>query len=227
VGIQSKLHIHGDFEITLSYQLVAPERPSSGYGAGIMMWVMLDAKPGIFGAVARRSPPKGPEVFNSSFGSFPEGKIRQVLKPFPASAREGQLRLVREGTTLKYMVKEPQDADFRTFRVETDFSDAPVKHSKFGADRGLSSDPLDVVLREFTIRADELSHDLKRSSRPASGAPPAPTAVTDSTTPPESRSYTALWVVCGGMVLLVLGGAWFWLRRKAEEDDQDDEEEDE
>ena len=219
VGVSTKLLIKGDFEITLAYKLVDTQ-PKGGYGAGVMMWFMLDNSPtSSYAAMARRTKPGMGEVFSTDFGHYEkqeDGKSKQVqsVKSFPAKAQEGQLRIKREGSKLTYLVADGGSNDFREIRAEESFAKDPIKHSKFAADTGLSENRLEVYIRSLTIRTPEPLVAKTPDGTPVADEPEGPTG--------------SVAVVVGIVVvsLLVFGGVLFWLRRRPADDDDEEEETD-
>ena len=226
LGVLLKQFIHGDFEITLTYETKTTNPPKSGYGAGVVVYVMINDGKGTFAAISCRTLTSGKIEFNTSRGWFPNGKLSQKLEPTQAKSREGRMQLIREGTTVKYLVQEPGDKSFRLLRLEKDFGSAPVKLCKIAANRGFSNEPLYTIFRDVTIRADTLSPELMSVTKDQESEELAPLPdIETSVAHNERRSHVPfLLTICAIVIIVVvLLVGWLWVRRRQGEDEDEDE----
>jgi hypothetical protein len=214
VGVSSKLNIKGDFEITLAYKLVET-KPMGGYGAGVMLWFMLDNSPiSSYAALSHRTSPAKGEMYGTDIGFYEktDDKVKQIQKveTFSASGKQGQLRIKREGSKLSYFVAELGSNEFRLFRVEEGFPQNPIKHTKFVADAGNSVGKLEVILQSLTIRTKE---ELVAS-----------TPVGETPETPSPAGSIAIIAAIAIVALLVVGCILYWWRRPAEEEEESEDE---
>jgi hypothetical protein len=158
VGVGTKLRLHGDFEITLKYELVSVTRPSKGLGAGVKIWCQigpgneeperitlghLSGAEHVNGYVAIQARPKS------------NGKTQHAVKWFDATGKKGTLRLTRTGTQLRFEVAEGDSEAFRLLR-EVEVTDRDVFALRFVVSRHGSATPLSVKLRQADIAANYL-----------------------------------------------------------------------
>ena len=58
-GLATNFAVQGDFEITVSYEIVRADKPAKGYGSGVSVYAALDPKKNDAVALARRIMPHG------------------------------------------------------------------------------------------------------------------------------------------------------------------------
>jgi hypothetical protein len=195
VAVEMKLRLHGDFEITLDYELVSVTKPAQGLGAGVKIWCQIGA--------GNEAPERitlghlqGAEHDNAltTILARPNSKTQHDLEWFNATSKTGKLRLARTGSTLQYQVAEGDTESFRVLRA-IEVTNRDVFALRFVASRHGATTPLSVKLCNADIRADYLlgpgeTRVAKRGSR---------------------------WVVVYALLLMVLGGggAAGWVFRES------------
>lgn len=114
-GISTKFHIRGDFEITTAFQILVLDRPETGTGAGALLHVdLLDSPTKEAFSLGRFARPKEGNVFFALRARTGEDEKRQwATRNQPTQATTGKLRLVREGTTIRYLVAEGESDQFQ------------------------------------------------------------------------------------------------------------------
>ncbi|MFV0443216.1 MAG: DUF1583 domain-containing protein [Planctomycetaceae bacterium] len=194
-GVETRFGISGDFEITAGYEIPDLTPPEKGYGVGVILRLgRVDSED--YAAFGRRIQRSGTPVFNANNSKL-AGKQRKHDQTFhEAKEPRGELRVVRKGTVLNFLVKEGDAEAFREIR-QVEFSDIPLNSVKFVGDTGGSKQEMTVRLTSLSIRAD--------------GLPYGPTTA-------AGQFVWTIWQVLGSAsVLLLLGaGVWFW-RKRAEE----------
>jgi Protein of unknown function (DUF1583) C domain len=193
-GISPKFTVAGDFEITVRYQILKLDKPESGYGSGVSIFVQTlseGKEAATLGFFIRRS---GDLVYAANHHSG-QGTKRHHVQSVPASetARSGRLRLTRSGTALRYAVAQGNGEEFTQLR-EVALGSEPLARLRIAADPGGAKSALEVVLNELVIRADSLTSESEQLAR---------------------SSSWAFWAIGGG--LLVTAGAcllFFWWRRR-------------
>ncbi len=195
VGVVPEFPLVGDFEITATYELLAAAQPTRGIGMAVAL------------NVASNNPYKFAKL--GRFVRVKEGNVylaETFLKNSPADSRvsseateakRGQLRLIRQGSTLSFLVADGAGADFRQ-----------ILRAPFGTD--------DVTIVRFIVNnndspaaVDARLVDLRIRSSSGSGGP---TAAAGSRPDLRLRGWL-LGALLLGMVLIVsvLGG---WLYRQ-------------
>jgi len=164
MGISSKLAVHGDFEITLSYEMIGSEKPTSGYGAGLNLTIFADTPEKDSATIARRTHPKQGEVYatNRAFKT-PNGEDKNNTAMFPTTATKGKLRFVRGGSVLVFSAAEPSNETFNELR-RVEFVDQPLKLVRVTGDTGKSASGVDFRILSLQIHSRELSPSTTAST---------------------------------------------------------------
>jgi hypothetical protein len=144
----------GDFEITVSYELLTAERPKAGAGAGADLYILAEKT--LHGATLRRClDPKGQQVYFVHDSTREDGKLVPRYNSFPTDARTGKLRFMRTGSKLQYLVAEKESGQFRKLH-EVEFGDGPIGLVRVEATTDGSPTSVEVLWQDLTIRAQEL-----------------------------------------------------------------------
>lgn len=190
VGLVPRFGVHGDFEITLSFEILNLEKPASRTGAGLSIYVNQVSKEHEAAAVARLMQPGGASMFTAMRAFSPEGGKRIFQgSSRPAQATWGRLRLARKGATLSFQASESDSKIFREF-YQTEWGTEDLDGIRFAADNGGSASLVDVRIHWVHVRADNF-----RSAEPLP--------------PPASPQLWPLWIV---PVLVMAVGLWQWRR---------------
>jgi serine/threonine protein kinase/predicted RNA-binding Zn-ribbon protein involved in translation (DUF1610 family) len=197
-GFMTKFAVRGDFEATVSFEILKADKPDTGYGVGTSIYAALDPKTNDAVSLARRVMPDGKIVFFSDRLIPEDGRVTHHYKSFPAASPMGKLRLKRVGSVMRYLVADGADADFVQMD-EQEFGTADVQLIQVGGNAGESESGLDLLLLNFSVYAQELP-----------GLPPPVPAA-----PPKwwGRGWLAAAGVLGLMVTLSFAGVWLYLRR--------------
>ena len=206
------IHIQGDFEITVSYEILE-EIESSEPGAkptALQLIVNQDEPPNTRAVLARRAHAKGGTPFSTWSNSLP-------FKLHPAEAKSGRLRLVRIGGKLSYSVSEKGDAKF-TELYEAPFNEEAVADVKLAGTTGGADATLDVRFTDLRIRGSVLSNAnaiaLEKPATPESSEP------REEATPPTApgRGWLAVFAIGGTSLIAcfaaVLGVAILLRKRR-------------
>jgi hypothetical protein len=166
VGVFAALKLEGDFEITAAFDLVAADAPDVGLGVGANLYIM--AEQSLNGATLRRCiSPDGQDVFFVHRALRQADGRRQVETDyFPAHSHEGQLRLARQGTSLKYLVADGEEPVFREIK-SIEYGANPVALIQLQATTDGASKNVETYWRSLSIRADKLTRiDIPLLHRP-------------------------------------------------------------
>jgi len=156
-GVSPRFHVSGDFEITASYEVVKLDKPTSGYGVSVTLWVMTD-KPSVDAVcVSRSNRPWDGSVWVADKGwwDVSEKKYHHDGQAFPTQCKGGKLRLVRTGSVVHFLVAEGDSQDFQELR-QVDYNTEDLSQIHLGVDTGGSKGPVEIVLKDLRIRAEEL-----------------------------------------------------------------------
>lgn len=195
VGLVSRVGARGDFEITLAYEIVRVDRPTSGHGAGVTIWIATASAGKTAATLGHLVRPGGERVFFSHHAATRADGEREHHggKPVPTTAASGRVRLVRRGTMLSYQVAEGNGAIFREI-YEANIGPEDLATIRFAADNGGSPTAVDVRLKAISIRAEQLG-----------------------TARSPAQPWPGRWLLWFGGALLALllagGGYWLWRSR--------------
>lgn len=192
-GAETMFSVGGDFEITAAYELIDLPQPEVGYGPGVILRLSkVDSDD--FAALGRRRQRDGSDVFNANNSKSVRGQRKHDQKFYEAERTGGELRIVRHGPTLTFLVKDGDAEGFRELR-QVPFGTAPLKSVKFLADTGGSQKKMTARLTSLSIRAEALPY----------GIPTSP-----------ARFAWTTWRILGAAGVLVLIGScvWFWRSKR-------------
>jgi serine/threonine protein kinase len=194
-GLGGRLTIKGDFEITVSYEILEVDKPSKGYGVGVALYVAIDPDSNDAVSLARRLLPDGRTVFMSDRMKPGDGKLEHKTEMRPSSAETGKLRIQRAGSRVRFLVAEEDSAEF-TQVDDLEFGAGNVTFVQVSGNGGGSESGLDIRLLDFTLRT----------------ADPAASA----TVPSLSGGKEGLvWVLTFGLLItLALAVVGLYLRRR-------------
>jgi hypothetical protein len=124
LGVAPTFTIHGDFEITAGYELVAADTPKAPIPVGGQIYIL--AQKTLNGAsILRGVMDKGQHVYFLYWAVRDEEGRNPVSQPFPAEVRRGKLRFCRTGDLLRFLVAEEDAPEFREL-AQTKFGTEPI-----------------------------------------------------------------------------------------------------
>jgi S1-C subfamily serine protease len=153
-GVFTTFSVRGDFEATVSFEILKADRPKDGRGVGPLLYAGNHTENDAV-VLARRLLPDGKAVFVADRVQRVQGKSTQQIKTLPSTATAGQLRLERQGTTVRYRVREGDDPEFVTV-AEVAFGKGDVSVIETAGGTGGSEAGLDLRILDFTVRAAAL-----------------------------------------------------------------------
>jgi hypothetical protein len=162
VGLVTRFGVRGDFDIAMAFDLLRVDRPPSGHGAGVSIWITMVSPTQEAATIARQVRTNGEQVWLSNRASTPVGEKRRYHGGTVATqATSGQLRLVRKGSILSFLIAQGESDDFRKV-YESELGTADLDTVRFAADNGGSPTAVDVRIRLLRIRADDLPQVPKK-----------------------------------------------------------------
>jgi hypothetical protein len=229
-GVVTDFGVKGDFEITVSYEILSEAQPASwanfriavvpdepvvadvwhkaGQNRAVLVREVVFAKgAGRFFANQTSWHPDLPvDKFGNEIFSNVERQAK-AMRVLTNTAR-GRMRLVRSGAELYFLVSEGGDTEFKVLQ-KSEFGVKDLKNVRILATTGTVGDSLEALVTDFQVRADAF---VKRT-------PPPPPLVAPQTTPqPSLLIPVAIGSAVALVVLFVVGAvAWSLLRgRRAE-----------
>jgi hypothetical protein len=161
VGIATDVILHGDFEITVAFEMLqepAPEQ-ASDFGTRLSVIAGVESPNQSQAKLARAVRPKGGNQFLafSARWDAAKGTHEKRMKDYPTASRSGRLRVVRSGPTLSFHAAEGSDGPFALLR-EYGFNTADLQGVQVLGSTGRPEAPLDVRITDLRIRADSLGN---------------------------------------------------------------------
>ena len=155
LGFAPTLELHGDVEVTASYEILPtePAQSEARCGANIEI-VTIDT---LASASLRRSCCSGEKALYSAAwkatGETLAGETSEVL--CPAEGSGGKLRIARHGEFVLFLVAEDEGNDFRELhRIK--FGTEPIGSVQFEAVAEKARGPVDIRWCDVALRATEL-----------------------------------------------------------------------
>jgi len=169
VGFAAKYVLHGDFEITASYELLDVAKPDAGYGVGPAIHIAASTKAENAATLSRIERPKEGSVYGAHVAWFAQSRTQAKrrehrVRLFDTSSESGRLRLARSGEMLQYLVADGESETFRQIH-QVAFTDANVDLVCAALNRNGARTPATIRWKDFDLRAERIS----RFRRPSSG----------------------------------------------------------
>ncbi|MBC8868763.1 MAG: PD40 domain-containing protein [Planctomycetes bacterium] len=155
VGFLPMLKVHGDFELSASYELLSVDPPQAGAGAGADLYIL--AEKSLHSASFRRCVTcEGEDAFFVHVTARDKnGKRRPQYRYFPAETKNGLMRLRRIGTTLQFLVAEGDGKECRKVH-EADFGADTIGLVRIQTTTDGSPTTTETRWGHLAIRGDQL-----------------------------------------------------------------------
>jgi serine/threonine protein kinase len=212
----------GDFEVTVSFDLLSDKPPSTGQGIGIELYLMTET-PGQTSphrdalAVSRLNRPAGGERYMCNRAETVDGKRRFMTHTAPVGtapgpvSKSGRLRLTRTGGKVTAWAAEGPNGDFREVGA-FDHGTADLQMVRFSAyPGGTRVEPVEVRLVDLRIG----SESRLPTTAETTGSSDVSAGSKDQKQLGISRPWLRAVALCGLIVTLGLLtiGVWVWFRR--------------
>jgi hypothetical protein len=193
VGLCTRFGVRGDFEITMTFEILRADKPATGNGAGTSIWVSMASSTQDAAGISRLVRPGGEQVFTAMHARTPAGQKREYhgSRPLSTKTQSGRLRLLRKGSELTYLIAEGTTGSFQVLH-KADWGTGDLDIIRFAADNGGAPALVDVRINNVSIRADEFG-----SARAA---------------PQPSRRGPVWWLAGSLLMGTAVGGFWWWWR---------------
>jgi hypothetical protein len=191
-GVYSYFALGGDCEVTLAYELLNVEAPRKGYGSGVGL--AFDAGDDVGrGAIQRvHKPAEGAGYVLERTLAGSAAKSDDDYRFVPAKAKRGRMGLRRLGKELIFLTSDTPGGPLEEVG-RLPFTDRTIRVVRVFADAGGSPTVVDVRLREFAARADEITGGISEREQ-------------------HATVWRWLWraIPATGVALLI----WFWRARR-------------
>jgi hypothetical protein len=208
-GVNSGMIAKGDFEITVSVEVLREPGPGEAgdQGAKVHLLATIDRPPWDLVGFSRHVKAKGPTKYTAWHNAWDDAtrKNKQKFKAFDVKGTKGRFRLARTGSIFSYFLAEEGDPDFRLLQ-QYDFTPDDVKDIRIVATTGGPLAALDVRITDLRIRAESLPNLANQEKVADAGQKAAASTV----------SYRNIWLLAGMAAILLLGLLLaFWQFRRA------------
>jgi hypothetical protein len=191
VGLVARVGVRGDFEITMTFEVLRLYKPAGGNDAGLSIYVSSASLTKEAATLGRFVRTDGEQIILCHHASTPQGEERRHQgKRVPKTALTGQLRLVRRGTLLSYQFAEGTASAFQEL-YQTEWVGEDLDTVRFAMENGNPPTVVDVLIRAVSIRADDFG-----PARPV----------------PQPFRWTMRMTMGLLAILLATFSLWFWLR---------------
>lgn len=208
VGISPRFQIHGDFEITASYEVPVWTDPETGYGMGPSLYLKMNDEKESAIMLGRLLRPKQKHVFSATLSTTVDSKRNHDVELYGAKTNSGKLKLTREGSLLKFAVSDGEGAPFRELR-EVELGTTDVDLVRLGGQQSDTRTPVKVLWRELTLKAESFpNHPDSQDKGEQYHVPSYHPA-------PQPESLSLYWSLLAGSVLLLLLGAIIWVKKRS------------
>jgi hypothetical protein len=207
VGLISNFGVRGDFEITMSFEVLQPD-DDSVTGTALRL------------AIDRDTPKSNTATFSrSARGTIVTwcGLWREdAAKPdpprsniFPVQTKSGRLRYVRSGTDLYFALADGSEEEF-TVKSKYPFGPEDLRAVRIIGVTGSETATLDMRVSDFRIRADAILNAPASSSTGQAVVPVAPLQ------PPRKGALAAVLIggVTIGVFMAIALGTWLAISRR-------------
>jgi serine/threonine protein kinase len=157
LGIYTRFGVHGDFEITASFEVLAAEKPQAGKRVGPELYLRAvpDSENHMMSMARVVTANSDSPTILANIGQKIDGSPRYHGTSIDSSAREVKFRIVRAGSAVYYFVAEGAAGPFRQI-YQTEFGTKDIDRVRIAALFDGSDHRLDLLWKDLTIRAEEL-----------------------------------------------------------------------
>ncbi len=198
VGAFTLFGVHGDFEVTASFEILRADRPREGDGVGPELYLRAVDGWDHYASMARmlRADHAEPQL-RVAWGEKGDGRPRSPGARDRTDLKAGRFRIARAGSTVHYLVAANESDAFREV-ARNEFGTGDLNTVRLMALVNGSGAALDVLWTDLTIRAEALPGFTD-------GRPPEP----------QRASWWLLLAGLSGVTALGIGVWWIGARRAA------------
>ncbi|HZZ78391.1 MAG TPA: DUF1583 domain-containing protein [Gemmataceae bacterium] len=211
VGIESRYRLHGDFVITLDYELLDLPNPPPKLGAGAVLQIVLDSPDDRKARMDRLRRPNE-DIFGANY-IIGDNFRGLVVARGNEKETKGQLRMVRTDKLLTYQVQEGSVPFYEIARYDLGREDVIAVQALCAT--GWQHVPVDIRFPRLDLRSDKISGIAIAENVPLPVSDPPPTPTPDR---PAMGGHTSLLIMIGlilAFTLLAMIGLSIYLWRGA------------
>ncbi|HZZ78921.1 MAG TPA: DUF1583 domain-containing protein [Gemmataceae bacterium] len=203
-GVRSTFGVAGDFEITVSFEVLAEPPPPNPYKRARFTLTICPASPdGAEASMSHRLRMKQAADFQAWNRLWSEkSKKNEISSKFtPTKVKAGRFRLVRNGTTLQYYASEGDKGEFALLH-KCSFPDSDLTQLVISAAAEEPGAALGVRVHDLRIRGKSLPNlQAQPVIAPVQAQSPAPVAQPSA---PSSEGKSHIWLIAALAIGLVL-----------------------
>lgn len=154
LGVAPAFTIHGDFEITASYELIAADTPKAPTPVGGQIYILAQRTLNA-ASILRGVTDKGQQGYFLYWAVRDEAGRKPMARSFPTVARRGKFRFRRTGELLRLLVAEEDAPDFREL-AQTNFGTEPIGLFRFESVTNGQPCSAETLWHDIEIRAEKL-----------------------------------------------------------------------
>jgi hypothetical protein len=160
-GLYTLFTLSGDCEVTFTYEILKLPPPKDGYGSGLGVAFDLgdDMGKGVFQRVIK--PPKD-IGYIVQFMPGKLSKTKEEYKLVPSATLKGGVGLRRVKKELIFLASDDPDAPLEEIG-RLPFPEVTVREVRFYADTGGAQTPVDVRMKDFSFKAEQITGGVPRS----------------------------------------------------------------
>ena len=217
-GVIAKFHVTGDFDATAEFELLNVDKPTEGYGTGVVLWALPDGPTGKVSVGRSEQVTRGGTItaYHAPLGT----EINKGKKLyFPTQMKKGRLRLSRKGDKIHYFAAEG-DGDFVEYG-SVEFGNSGIREIGVFADTGGSMGGLELLLKNLRVEGKGLGSGSRiegqglDSNRPIEGQGlTVGHQVEGQGFYSSNRDRTLLWIVIGSLSGIAIATIAFYVWRK-------------
>ena len=209
-GVRLSFLLEGDFEITAGYEGLAIDPLPGGQPVGVALNLVVKPDYQKFAKLGRFLHANAGHAYLAE--SFLKNEpLEMPLRMAATEAKSGQLRVIRSGAKLHFLVADEPPNPFRVIH-QADFTAEPLEIVRLGVNNNGSPAGIDVRLIDLKIRYGAIpaaSSDVRPGDiKPPPIEPPVPTP---AATPANVPGWMMALVIGAGMTVLIVIGVAGWL----------------
>jgi hypothetical protein len=156
VGAFTLFGVHGDFEVTASFEVLGAQRPREGGNVGPELFLRTVEGWDSYASMGRMRHPSdaGPQL-QIGWGEKVDGQARHHSRREKTDLKAGRFRISRVGSTVHYLVAAKDSDAFREVG-RNEFGTQDLANVRIMAVVDETPSALDVLWKDLTIRAESL-----------------------------------------------------------------------
>lgn len=153
VGVRTTFAMPGDFDVIVTAQVLSAERPPTGSGSGITMYLpTVTGKDAVF--IGRMHTKKGKQILLCSRQHIDETGQHWAQHPRPCEESLLRIRLKRTGKTVSYQFAPGVEGGTFEEVHREEFGDDPIERIRLTAANQQTEAAMDIRVLQLQVRSD-------------------------------------------------------------------------